>query len=155
MRPKIDGIWNLYNRFHESDLDFFVMLSSLVGTVGDPSQAAFVAASVFQDALVDYRNRQGLPAVTLDLGKVIDIGTVAERYAARRALINVWSCDLREGEVMDMIESAIVTQLRSHGSGSRIIGLRSWSPKADLVFQALRFSHFRRAAIGRSSMSDM
>ena len=155
MRPKIDGIWNLHNKLPKSDLDFFIMLSSLVGRVGDPSQAAYAAASAFQDAFADYRNRQGLPAVTLDLGKVIDIGIVAERYAARRALMGVWSRDLREDEVMDMIKSAIMTPLRTHGSGSRIIGLKAWSPKADPVFQAPTFSHFRRAAIGRSPMSDM
>ena len=153
MRPKIDGVWNLHDRLH--DLDFFVMLSSLVGTVGDPSQAAYAAASVFQDAFADYRNHQGLPAVTLDLGKVVDIGIVAERYAARRALIGVWSRDLHEDEVMDMIKSAIITPLRRHRSGSRIIGLKPWSPKADPVFQSPIFSHFRRAAIGHSPISDV
>ena len=155
MRPKVDGIWNLHNRLPKYDLDFFIILSSLVGRVGDPSQAAYAAASAFQDAFADYRNRQGLPAVSLDLGKVIDIGIVAERYAARRALMGVWSRELREDEVMDMIRSAIITPLREPGPGSRIIGLKAWSPKADPVFQAPVFSHFRRAAIGRSAMSDI
>ena len=155
MRPKIDGIWNLHNRLSKSDLDFFIMLSSLVGRMGDPSQAAYAAASVFQDAFADYRNRQGLPAVTLDLGKVVDIGIVAEQFAARKALMGVWSRDLRENEVMSMIKSAIVTPLRTNGSGSRIIGLKAWSPNADPVFQAPVFSHFRRRAVGRSPLSDV
>lgn len=153
-RPKIDGTWNLHNRLPKSDLDFFIMLSSLVGSIGDPSQAAYAAASGFQDAFADYRNRQGLPAVSLDLGKVVDIGIVAERYAARRALMGAWSRDLRQDEVMDMIKSAIITP-RMHGSGSRMIGLKAWSPKADPVFQAPMFSHFRRAAIGRSPVSEL
>ena len=155
MRPKVDGIWNLHNRLPKSDLDFFIMLSSLVGRVGDPSQAAYAAASVFQDAFADHRSRQGLPAVALDLGKVVDIGIIAERFTARRAVMGVWSRDLREDEVMGMIKSAIITPLRTHSSGSRIIGLKAWSPNADPVFQAPIFSHFRRAAIGRSPMSDM
>ena len=155
MRPKIDGIWNLHSRLSKSDLDFFIMLSSLVGRIGDPSQAAYAAASAFQDAFADHRNRQGLPAVTLDLGKVVDIGIVAERFTARRALMGVWSRDLREDEVMSMIESAIKTPLRTHGSGSRIIGLKAWSVEADPVFQAPIFSHFRRAGTGRSPMSDV
>ena len=154
MRPKIDGIWNLHNRLPKSDLEFFIMLSSLVGGIGDPSQAAYAAASVFQDAFAEYRNRQGLPAVALDLGKVADIGIAAENVAARRALKNVWSRDLHEDEVMDMIKSAITTPLRN-GSSSRIIGLKAWSPKADPVFQAPIFSHFRRRAIGRSPTSDI
>ena len=154
MRPKIDGIWNLHNRLPKSELDFFIMLSSLVGGIGDPSQAAYAAASVFQDAFADYRNRQGLPAVTLDLGKVVGIGIAAENFAVRRALKDVWSRDLGEDEVMGMIKSAIITPLRNR-SGSRIIGLKAWSPKADPVFQAPIFSHFRRRAIGRSPMSDV
>lgn len=128
-------------------MDFFIILSSTVGVAGDPSQAAYVSASVFQDAFADYRNQQGLPAVTLDLGKVINIGIVAEKFSARRGVRGLWSRDLREDEVMAMIKSAILTPLRTHGPGSTIIGLRSWSQSADPVFNAPLFSHFRRAAI--------
>ena len=69
MRPKVDGIWNLHNRLSKVDLDFFIMLSSVIGLAGDASQAAYSSASVFQDAFADFRNTQGLPAVTLDLGE--------------------------------------------------------------------------------------
>lgn len=82
MRPKVDGIWNLHNKLSKTNLDFFVILSSTVGVAGDPSQAAYVSASVFQDAFADYCNQQGLPAVTLDLRKVVDIGIVAEKFSA-------------------------------------------------------------------------
>ena len=147
MRPKVDGIWNLHNRLSKVDIDFFIMLSSMVGLVGDPSQAAYVSASVFQDAFADFRNRQGLPAVTLDLGKVVDIGIVAERYAARRGVRALWSRDLYEEEVMAMIKWAILVPLRTHSPGSTVIGLKAWSQSADPVFQAPLFSHFRRAAL--------
>lgn len=100
MKPKVDGIWNLHNQLSKTDLDFFIMLSSVVGVAGDPSQAAYVSASVFQDAFAEFRNGQGLPAVTLDLGKVIDIGIVAEKFSSRRGVRDLWSRDLREDEVM-------------------------------------------------------
>ena len=154
MRPKVDGIWNLHYKLSKVNLDFFIMLSSVVGVAGDPSQAAYVSASVFQDAFADFRNRQGLPAVTLDLGKVVDIGIVAERFSARRGVKGLWSRDLRENEVMAMIKSAILTPLRAHGPGSTIIGLKAWSQTADPVFQAPLFSHFRRAAMGSSRKTD-
>lgn len=154
MKPKVDGVWNLHNRLSKTDLDFFIILSSLVGIVGDPSQAAYVAASVFQETFADYRNRQGLPAVTLALGKVVDIGIVAEKLSARRGVQGLWSRDVRKEEVMAMIESAIITPLRKDGSGASITGLKAWSPTADAVFQTPIFSHFRRAAMGRSQKSD-
>jgi len=154
MRPKVDGIWNLHSRLSKVDLDFFIMLSSVVGLAGDPSQAAYVAASVFEDAFADFRNRQGLPAVTLDLGKVVDIGIVAERFSARRGVRGLWSRDLHEEEVMATIKSAIIQPLRMNGPGSSIIGLKAWSPAADPVFQAPLFSHFRRAAMNGPRKSD-
>ena len=157
MKPKVDGVWNLHNRLSKTDLDFFIMLSSLVGVAGDPSQASYVAASVFQDAFADHRNRQGLPGVTLDLGKVVDIGIVAEKFAARRGVRGLWSRDLHEGEVMRMIEFAIRNPFRNQRGDSdnnlpaaNIIGLKPWSEtEADHLFLAPIFSHFRRAAIGK------
>lgn len=154
MRPKVDGIWNLHNALSKVDLDFFIMLSSAVGIAGDPSQAAYVSASVFQDTFADFRNRQGLPAVTLDLGRVVDIGIVAEKFLARRGVRGLWSRDLREGEVMAMIESAIVSPLRPRGLGSVIIGLKDWTETADPVFQGPLFSHFRRAGLKTSRKND-
>ena len=104
MRPKVDGIWNLHYRLSKVDIDFFIMLSALAGLTGDTSQAAYVSASVFQDSFADFRNRQGLPAITLDRGKVVDIGIVGENVAAQRATREFWSRDLYEEEIMSMIK---------------------------------------------------
>lgn len=37
MRPKVDGIWNLYNELPKIELNFFIMLSSVVGIAEDPN----------------------------------------------------------------------------------------------------------------------
>ena len=155
MRPKFDGIWNLHSGLSKVELDFFIMLSSVVGIAGDPSQAAYVSASVFQDAFADFRNRQGLSAVTLDLGKVADIGIIAEKFLARRGVRGLWSRDLREGEVMAMIKSAIVCPLRPHGPSSVIIGLKDWTQAADPVFQTPLFSRFRLAGLKTTQTNDV
>ena len=149
MRPKVDGVWNLHNRLSKTDLEFFIMLSSLVGLSGNPSQAAYNAANVFLDAFADYRNRQGLPAVTLDLGRIIEIGFVAENEAAMRGLRDLWSRSIGRDEVMAMIKSAVLTPLRRQGPGSSITGLKGWSPAADPVYLTPIFAHFRRAAMER------
>ena len=154
IRPKADGVWNLHSALSKVELDFFIMLSSVVGIAGDPSQAAYVSASVFQDVFAEFRNRQGLPAVTLDLGKVVDIGIVAEKYLARRGVRGLWSRDLREEEVMAMIKSAILSPFRPHGPSAVIIGLKDWTETADPVFQAPIFSHFRRRGHQLARRSD-
>lgn len=130
------------------------MLSSLVGLSGNPSQAAYNAANLFLDAFADYRNGQGLPAVTLDLGRIIEIGFVAENEAAMRGTRDLWSRSIGREEVMSMIKSAILTPLRQHGPGSSITGLKGWSPAADPVYLTPIFAHFRRAAMERVAKLD-
>ncbi|KAG4428433.1 hypothetical protein IFR05_016086 [Cadophora sp. M221] len=77
IKPKIHGSWALHKLLPE-DMDFFVMLSSISGVFGNRSQANYAAGNTFQDALAEYRINRGLPAVSVDLGLMLDIGMVAE-----------------------------------------------------------------------------
>ena len=60
------------------DLDFFIMLSSMAGIIGNPGQANYSAAGTYQDALSLHRRSKGLPSITIDLGIVSDVGYIAE-----------------------------------------------------------------------------
>lgn len=77
LRPKVQGSWNLHRQLPE-DMDFFVMLSSIAGLIGHEGQAGYAAGNTFQDSLALYRHSRGLPAVTIDLGAMLDVGTIAE-----------------------------------------------------------------------------
>ncbi|KAJ5654746.1 polyketide synthase [Penicillium lividum] len=61
-RPKIHGSIILHRLLLSHDLQFFVMLSSIAGVVGNCSQAKFAAGNTVQDALAHYRGSLGLPA---------------------------------------------------------------------------------------------
>ncbi|KAK9413823.1 hypothetical protein SUNI508_11641 [Seiridium unicorne] len=79
---KVQGTWNIHQALQGSgnqELDFFTMLSSISGVVGNKGQANYAAANTFLDAFAGYRNRLGLPANTVDLGLVQDVGYVAEQ----------------------------------------------------------------------------
>jgi len=76
--PKVQGSWLLHELLPKN-MDFFVMLSSIAGVVGNRSQANYAAGNTFQDALAGYRRDQGLPAVAVDLGLMLGIGFIAER----------------------------------------------------------------------------
>ena len=76
-RPKIQGSWNLH-KLMPKDLDFFVMLASISGIVGNGSQSNYAAGNTFQDGLAHYRRGQGLPACSLDLTMMAGVGWVAE-----------------------------------------------------------------------------
>jgi NADPH:quinone reductase-like Zn-dependent oxidoreductase/acyl carrier protein len=81
LRPKVQGSWNLHCQL-SSGVDFFIMLSSIVGLAGHQGQAGYAAGNTFQDSLALYRRSRGLPAVSIDLGAMLDVGTIFERTTA-------------------------------------------------------------------------
>lgn len=70
-RPKIDGTWNLHQSLPK-DLDFFIMLSSVVSVIGNAGQANYIAGNTYEDAFAKYRRNQGLAATTINVGIVAD-----------------------------------------------------------------------------------
>ena len=78
---KVAGTWNLHNVCLEKgiELDFFTMLSSISGVVGQKGQANYAAANAFMDAFASYRLSLGLKANSTDLGVIEDVGYVAEQ----------------------------------------------------------------------------
>ena len=76
-KPKIQGSWNLHKCMPQN-LDFFIMLSSMAGVIGNPGQANYAAAGTYQDALSRYRRANGFNSMTIDLGIVSDVGYIAE-----------------------------------------------------------------------------
>jgi NAD(P)-dependent dehydrogenase (short-subunit alcohol dehydrogenase family)/aryl carrier-like protein len=83
LSPKVSGSWNLHCLL--PDVDFFLLLSSITGIVGNRSQANYNAGNNFQDALARYRVSKGMHGVSVNLGAVVGIGFIAENaeYAAK------------------------------------------------------------------------
>ena len=84
LRPKVQGTWNLHQASlsepcAKEGLDFFVMLASISGFVGNRGQANYAAGNSYQDALARYRRSLGLAATSVNLGLMQDIGLIAER----------------------------------------------------------------------------
>jgi aryl carrier-like protein len=59
-------------------MDFFVLLSSLCGIVGNLGQANYAAGNTYQDALAQHRVSQGEKATSLDIGAMASVGIIAE-----------------------------------------------------------------------------
>lgn len=84
IRPKVQGSRNLHQASlrspcAEEGLDFFVMLASISGFVGNRGQANYAAGNSYQDALARYRRSLGLAATSVNLGLMQDIGLIAEQ----------------------------------------------------------------------------
>lgn len=114
--PKIRGSQNLHDLFQQSpdQLDFFVMLSSLGGIFGNLSQSNYGAGNTFQDALAHHRASHGLPALTIDVGKVVDVGWVAQNQDIVSRGFLAMARDVRVKDLTALIEHHI----RTRGTGS-------------------------------------
>lgn len=143
IRPKVQGTWNLHKTFH--DLDFFVMLSSATGVLGNSSQANYAAGGTFQDAFARFRSSNGLPAVSIDLGLVKSIGYAAETKGVTERLVRMGYRPIEVDEVLAVIESAIKTPIRLQSSSQIITGIPSFDRiDGNYWRQDLRFSDLRK-----------
>lgn len=107
VRPKVHGSWNLHERLSSKDVDFFVLLSSLSGIVGLPSQCNYAAGNAYQDALAKYRRSLGFHGAAVDIGVVQAVGVVAENDKLAAGLKH-WKA-LTEDQVLQIIGSAITS----------------------------------------------
>ncbi|KAK8066217.1 PKS-like enzyme [Apiospora hydei] len=87
------GTWHLHHVAREQgcDLDFFTLLSSVSGVVGQRGQANYAAANVFLDNFAHYRRRLGLAACAVDLGAIEDIGYLSEHKEILQAFDPSWT----------------------------------------------------------------
>ncbi|KAF5548225.1 polyketide synthase [Fusarium mexicanum] len=77
---KVDTSKNLHELLPK-DLDFFILLSSLAGVVGQMASANYAGGCAYQDALAKHRRAKGQNALSLDIGWMSNIGIIAEKEA--------------------------------------------------------------------------
>ncbi len=78
MAPKVEGAWNLHLATLESDLDHFVLFSSISSLWGGHGLAAYAGANGFLDALARHRRSLGLPGTSVNWGAFAGAGMIAQ-----------------------------------------------------------------------------
>lgn len=156
--PKVNGSWNLHTTLPKQ-MDFFIMLSSICGIIGNRGQSNYAAGNVYQDTLAQYRHRNGLPATALDLGTMMSVGFMAENQEA--VGIKSFATDgIREDEFHALLEyhidprNSTQTPLRSQvaiGLATRAVFQRKGFPEPSFMRDPL-FTQLR--SIAESSDSE-
>lgn len=106
--PKVKGAQSLHNALRGSEIDFFVMTSSISATLGNPGQSNYCAANSYLDALAWHRNLNGLPATSLILPMVLDVGVVSENENIETALSRKAMYGIDEQEMLRGFETAML-----------------------------------------------
>jgi hypothetical protein len=122
LRPKVEGALNLHDALKSSNLDFFVMFSSVAAAAGSAGQANYTAANTFFDAFVHYRQSLGLPASVLDVGWIIDIGYVSQRPELTGMMQSKGYLPLREIDLLTALQLLLCPPRMVDGAPSVFLG---------------------------------
>lgn len=142
LQPRYHGTWNLHRNL-PSDLDFFLVLSSISGVIGNATQSAYAAGSAFMDSFAAYRNAMGLTGVSLDLGTITDVGYLASNKELATRMERQGFKGTDTATLLRLVEFAISQP--SDGMSQIVTGLGEWKEGESLGnFDAPLFAHFRR-----------
>lgn len=153
---KIAGAWNFHNALLSSPLDFFIVLSSVAGIIGNRGQAAYAAANTYLDALTFYRKSKGLKSTSLNLTAVSGVGYLAENAAKQAEVLkNLSGSTIGEAEVLALMEASISGKTVTMCNDQVITGLDFGEP-ANLPYYAsdAKFAPLRTAALAKLSESE-
>ena len=107
--PKLVGTWNLHNAIKGKDtnLDFFLMTSSISGSVGTATESNYCAANYFLDVFSRHRRAHSLPATSVGLGMISEVGYLHENPEIEALLLRKGIQAINEDELLQIIDCAI------------------------------------------------
>jgi acyl carrier protein len=142
---KVHGAWNFYHALTaaQASLDFFVVISSAAGAVGNRGQAAYAAANTFLNGFAQHLIGQGIRA-----------GYLAEdAEKAAEVARNLGSDTICEAEVLALLHAAIEGRLSSC-NGHPITGMRITATMRPFWSNDAKFTHLLRVAEEASNLTS-
>ncbi|KAI1181966.1 hypothetical protein F5B17DRAFT_450613 [Nemania serpens] len=143
--PKVRGTWNLHECLTGQPLDFFVMLSSISAMTGAPTQSNYCAGNTFLDFFARYRDGLGLPATTVGLSMVLEVGFVSQNLAIEQGISRSGIHGITERDFLMLMEQAMKPvrvggwRLDAGAKNFLVSGLEPARLAADLDVNGFRF----------------
>lgn len=155
LQTKFHGTLNLSRMFDTTELDFFIMLSSLSGIVGSRGQANYAAGNTFQDALANSKKMCGMNYLALDLGMMVesDAYNDDEGQVRTKNLVRQGWLSMKDKELLSLLRYAISTEAYQSPYRQIVTGIdgRSIHEAANptAAIQGAMFSHIRSSYISK------
>ncbi|RFU78519.1 polyketide synthase [Trichoderma arundinaceum] len=109
--PKVHGTWHLYNSLRvegrDSSLDFFLMTSSVSGSVGTATESNYCSGNHFLDHFARFMRNKGLPAVSVGLGMISEVGYLHENPEIEAILLRKGIQAIDADELIQLIDLAL------------------------------------------------
>ena len=123
MGPKMLGGWHLHRATRGLGLDLFVLLTSVVGVLGNAGQASYAAANAFLDRLAAHRRSLGLAGQAVAWGAWSGAGMAETRQERLRAAGQGWLAPAQGLAALD--------RLVEQGAATAVVAVVDWAVVAD------------------------
>lgn len=107
VRPKYMGTFNLHEALNGHVEDFFLLTSSVSGSLGTATESNYCAANGFLDAFARWRRTQGKPATSIGLGMISEVGYLHENPDIEALLLRRGIQPLNESDFLQVIDMAL------------------------------------------------
>ncbi|CZR44814.1 putative polyketide synthase [Fusarium proliferatum ET1] len=112
--PKWQGTWNLHNALQvhvdkdqTNEPDFFLLTSSVSGTVGTATESNYCSANGFLDAFARWRRSRGQACVSVGLGMISEVGYLHENPEIESLLLRKGIQPLNEDAFLQIVDLAL------------------------------------------------
>ncbi|KUI73219.1 Polyketide synthase-nonribosomal peptide synthetase [Cytospora mali] len=109
--PKVIGTWNIHNAIQsegkDSELEFFLMTSSVSGSVGTATESNYCAGNHFLDMFARHRRSQGRPALAIGFGMISEIGYLHDNPEIEALLLRKGIQAINEDEFLQITDLAM------------------------------------------------
>ncbi|XMA13947.1 hypothetical protein WAI453_006738 [Rhynchosporium graminicola] len=151
LKPKVDGSRFLDDLFASPTLDFFILFGSSVDVMGNSGQAAYCAANMFMNSLVNSRHARGLAGSMIGLGEVKGVGYAARMNRELNDIIGA-TLPLSEKEVHHMFAEGVLRGRPGGGENPVLYaGMDSKDPRKEpdiLWYPHPKFWHYIESGNG-------
>ncbi|GJC80769.1 highly reducing polyketide synthase azaB [Colletotrichum liriopes] len=139
--PKISATWNIHNNL--PGLNFFIM------PWRQHQPGKLFGRGTFQDTFAKYRTSRSLPAVSIDLASVQEVGFVANTEGVAERLTKTGLADINEAQMLKIVESAIQNPLRPVDLSQLITGILEFDESSTVAW--VNDKRFSSVQVSRNS----